>query len=134
MEPQTFPYFLSFDDILLKPGHSTVLPGEVDHSSQVGPFELSVPIFSAAMDTVTESQMAIALSLRGAMGVIHKNLSIDEQVAEVKIVKNFQHAIIRSPITVKADDDLESVREIVSRTKISGFPVLDENKKLVGIL
>ena len=134
MELQSFPSFLSFDDILIKPGHSAVLPGEVDHSSRVGPFDLAVPVFSAAMDTVTESQMAIALSLRGAMGVVHKNLSIEDQVAEVKIVKNFQHAIIRSPITVEADDDLSAVREIVSRTKISGFPVLNSDKKLVGIL
>lgn len=139
MEPlrihaESFPYFLSFDDVLLKPGHSTVLPSDVNHSSQVGPFELSVPIFSAAMDTVTESEMAIALSLRGAMGVIHKNLSIEDQVAEVRRVKNFQHAIIRNPLTVKADDDLDSVREIVKNTRISGFPVLDDEGKLVGIL
>ena len=130
----TFDQYLSFDDILLKPGHSSVLPNEVDHSSQLGPFKLSVPILSAAMDTVTEAEMAIALSLRGALGVIHKNLSIEDQVNEVKKVKNFQHAIIRSPLTVRADDDLAAVREIVKKTKISGFPVLDQNKKLVGIL
>lgn len=134
MEVQDFHQYLSFDDILLKPGHSRVLPHEVDHSSQLGPFKLSVPILSAAMDTVTEAEMAIALSLRGALGVIHKNLSIEDQINEVKKVKNFQHAIIRSPLTVRADDDLAAVREIVKKTKISGFPVLDQNKKLVGIL
>ncbi len=126
--------YLSFDDVLLKPGLSSVLPGDVDYSSQLGPYRLSVPILSAAMDTVTESQMAIALSLRGALGVIHKNLNIEDQVAEVKKVKNFQHAIIRSPLTVKPDDELSDVKAIIAKTGISSFPVIEADGKLVGIL
>ena len=74
-----FSTYLSFDDVLLKPAHSKVLPGEVNHSSQLGPFNLAVPILSAAMDTVTESEMAIAMSLRGGLGVVHKNLSLEDQ-------------------------------------------------------
>lgn len=126
--------YLSFDDVLLKPGLSTVLPGDVETTSKLGPFELSIPLLSAAMDTVTESEMAIALSLRGGLGVIHKNLSIEDQVAEVKKVKNFQHAIIRSPMTVRPDDELEKIKETVRKTGISGFPVIEANGKLVGIL
>ncbi|MEZ4814250.1 MAG: IMP dehydrogenase [Bdellovibrionota bacterium] len=126
--------YLSFDDVLLRPGLSSVLPSDVSTGSQLGPFSLSIPLLSAAMDTVTESEMAIALSLRGGLGVVHKNLSIEDQVSEVKKVKNFQHAIIRNPLTVKPEDNLDDVKAIVSESGISGFPVIQADGKLVGIL
>ncbi|NDD90689.1 CBS domain-containing protein [bacterium] len=102
MEPLhfTLPLSLAFDDVLLEPGYSSVLPTEVSVATRVGPLSLSVPLLSAAMDTVTEADTAISLALLGGLGVLHKNMSAEDQAAEVRRVKRFQHAVISDPVAV----------------------------------
>tara|TARA_Y100001970_G_scaffold50742_1_gene64229 strand:+ start:44526 stop:45998 length:1473 start_codon:yes stop_codon:yes gene_type:complete len=128
------PLALTFDDVLLKPKYSTVLPREVDLSTQLSSkITLNIPFISAAMDTVTESAMAIALSREGGMGVIHKNLSIQQQALEVDIVKRSESGMILDPITISSDKNIEDALNMMKQYKISGVPVID-NTKLVGIL
>jgi IMP dehydrogenase len=133
LHSQPFSHSFSFDDVLLKPGYSEVLPAEVQVESKLGNLPLKVPVLSAAMDTVTEAQMAIAMALMGGMGVLHKNLTIDEQASDVGRVKKFQHAVISDPITVKADFTLAQVKELIRETGITGFPVIDADGRLVGM-
>lgn len=128
-----FPLALSFDDVLLEPGYSKVLPTDVTLQSQLGPLTLNVPVLSAAMDTVTESQVAIALAQLGGIGVLHKNLSIEEQASEVKRVKKFQHAVISQPLTISPDLTIEQLKVIIRETGVMGFPVVDAAGILVGI-
>lgn len=123
----------SFDDVLLEPSYSDILPGDVDLSTRLGPLNLNIPILSAAMDTVTESKTAIALGLMGGLGVLHKNNSIEGQSKHVKRVKNFQNAVILNPITVRADQKIEEVLALIEETGVSGFPVLNENGLLTGM-
>ena len=126
---------LSFDDVLLVPQHSEILPGEADLNSHLSPgFPLHIPILSSAMDTVTEDQLAIALAREGGVGVIHRNCPIDEQAKFVASVKYSEHAVIRKPITVGPDDTLEELEETMARKRFSGFPVVDEAGVLVGIV
>jgi len=125
---------LTFDDVLLTPGYSEVLPREVDvatHFSRHIP--LAIPIVSAAMDTVTEANMAIAMAKEGGIGVIHRNLSIDEQQEEVAKVKRYESVIIHNPITLTPNDTLQKARKLMEEYSISGFPIVD-GRKLVGIL
>jgi len=125
---------LTFDDVLLKPQYSNVLPKDVDLSTVLSDkINLYLPFISAAMDTVTESQMAIALAREGGMGVIHKNLSIEAQALEVDKVKRSESGMILDPITINSDMSLDDALKIMKRYKISGVPVID-NKKIVGIL
>ncbi|MEE8404590.1 MAG: IMP dehydrogenase [candidate division Zixibacteria bacterium] len=125
---------LTFDDVLLVPARSKVLPGEVDVSTHVTRhIKLNVPIMSAAMDTVTEFQMAIALARQGGLGVIHKNMSIRSQAEEVDKVKRSESGMIVDPITLPPTDTLADALEVMSRFSISGIPIT-ENGKLVGIL
>ena len=134
MNKKNIPLALTFDDVLLKPKHSTVLPKQVDLSTQISKnITLNIPFISAAMDTVTESNMAIALAREGGMGVIHKNLSIKEQALEVDIVKRSESGMIMDPITISSDKSIEDALDMMQRYKISGVPVID-NAKLVGIL
>lgn len=125
---------LSFDDVLLVPAMSSVLPSEVDTSTYVTKrIKLNIPIISAGMDTVTEARMAIAMAREGGMGVIHKNMSIDAQAAEVDKVKRSEHGIIVDPIFLSPDDTIRDALAIMEKYHISGVPITREGK-LVGIL
>ena len=125
---------LTFDDVLLKPAYSSVLPKEVDLSLTLSKkIKLNIPFFSAAMDTVTESQLAIALARCGGIGVIHKNLSIEDQALEVDKVKRSESGMIMNPITIKPNLTIKDALNIMANYKISGLPVVEDNK-LVGIL
>lgn len=125
---------LTFDDILLVPGHSKVLPRDVDISTEIAPgIKLNTPLISAAMDTVTEASLAIALARQGGIGVIHKNLSIEEQATEVDKVKRSESGMIVDPITLSPDKTIGEAMEVMQRFSISGIPIT-EGPKLVGIL
>ncbi len=125
---------LTFDDVLLQPGYSEVLPREVDLSTSLtADITLNIPILSAAMDTVTESRLAIALAQEGGLGVIHKNMSVDEQARQVLAVKKFESGIVRNPITVPPDMTIAEVIELTRAMGISGVPVVDD-KETVGIV
>ncbi|MBU1276587.1 MAG: IMP dehydrogenase [Proteobacteria bacterium] len=126
---------LTFDDLMLKPGHSRVLPREVDTSTQLTRgVRLSIPIVSAAMDTVTESASAISMARQGGLGFIHKNLAVEHQVLEVIKVKKSESGMIVDPVTVGPEASLHQVLEVMSRYRISGVPVVVGGKKLVGII
>ncbi|MCQ2366673.1 MAG: IMP dehydrogenase [Akkermansia sp.] len=126
---------LTFDDVLLLPCLSTILPGQADPSSQLCPgIPLRLPILSAPMDTVTEVDMAIAMAREGGLGVIHRNNRIDDQAAMVAKVKRFENAVITKPITVTRDMTLLQVKRIMDEHGFSGFPVVDADNKLQGII
>lgn len=126
---------LTFDDILLLPAESKVLPRQTDVTSYLTPdIKLNIPFISAAMDTVTESGMAIAMAVQGGIGIIHKNLSIERQADEVDKVKRSESGMIHKPITLKADRTIEDALELMSKYRISGIPIVDDNNKLIGIL
>ena len=130
-----FPLGLSFDDVLLLPRLSAILPGDADISSQLVPgFDMKIPVLSAAMDTVSESELAIALAREGGLAVIHRNNPIDIQAAMVSRVKRFENAVIPNPVTVNKNMTLEEVHQIMMDQGYSGFPVVDANRKLEGII
>src|SRR6187455_2656399 len=135
---ESLPTALTFDDISLVPQHSTVLPYQVDVSTQLTRrIRLNVPLVSAAMDTVTESRLAIAMAQHGGLGIIHKNLSVDEQAQEVDRVKRSESGMIVNPITLSATHQLYEALELMKRYRISGVPITDDGSKegrLVGIL
>ena len=125
---------LTFDDVLLQPGYSDVLPREVDLSTQLtAEIDLNIPLLSAAMDTVTESPLAIALAQEGGMGIIHKNMSPENQALEVLRVKKFESGIVKDPITVSPDITIREVIELTQSMGISGMPVVD-GKETLGIV
>lgn len=125
---------LTFDDVLLVPRKSSILPKEVDCSTQLTKkISLNIPVMSAAMDTVTESDMAIALARQGGIGVIHKNLSIEEQALMVDKVKRYESGMIRNPITLDENKTVRDAKQLMERYSIGGLPVLSNNK-LVGII
>ena len=127
--------FLTFDDVLLQPRRSSVLPNQVNIQTQLTKdITLNIPILSAAMDTVTESRMAIAMAQNGGLGVIHKNFDISTQASEVARVKRFEAGIVYDPITMSPNNTIEDVFAIMDEKNISGFPVVDKNKKLLGII
>src|SRR5918998_244534 len=129
---------LTFDDVLLVPRHSTVLPAQVDVSTRLTKnIALNVPLLSAAMDTVTESEMAIAMAQHGGLGVIHKNLSIEEQASEVDRVKRSESGMIVNPITLSPTHRISEALSLMSKYRISGVPITEDGSKegrLVGIL
>lgn len=127
---------LTFDDVLIEPGYSEVLPSEVDvHARLTRDIQLNIPLLSAAMDTVTDSRLAIALAREGGIGIIHRNLSPEEQAREVEIVKRSESGMISDPITLPPTATLAEAEAIMARFHISGLPVVDpQSKKLVGIL
>ncbi|MEZ5790841.1 MAG: IMP dehydrogenase [Nitratireductor sp.] len=140
IETATGELALTFDDVLLQPGHSLVMPGQVDISTRISrDIDLNLPIISAAMDTVTESRLAIAMAQAGGMGVIHRNLTPTEQAEEVRQVKKFESGMVVNPVTIGPDATLADALELMSSNRISGIPVV-ENKngkrqgRLVGIL
>ena len=125
---------LTFDDVLLQPGYSEVLPREVDLSTSLTrSIKLNIPILSAAMDTVTEGRLAIALAQEGGLGIVHKNMSIEDQARQVRLVKKFESGIVRNPITVSPDMTIREVIELTGSMSISGVPVVD-GKETVGIV
>ncbi len=126
---------ITFDDVLLVPAKSDVLPHEVSLKTKLTKdIELNVPIISAAMDTVTESDLAIAIAREGGIGFIHKNMSIEEQAAEVDRVKRNESGMIRNPITLTKESTVEVAQEIMKRYKISGLPVVEKDGSLLGIV
>ena len=126
---------LTFDDVLLEPGASTILPSQADTSTQVTKtIQLGIPLLSAAMDTVTESEMAIAMAQAGGIGVLHRNLTPAEQAAEVVKVKKFESGMVVNPLTIAPDASLEEALDLMTANKISGVPVTEKSGKLVGIL
>ena len=125
---------LTFDDVLLVPDHSDILPKDVDLKTRLTQnLTLNIPLLSAAMDTVTESRMGIALSELGGIGIIHKNLSIQAQAAEVRKVKKYESGIVRDPITIRPDNEVGELIQLTNELNISGMPVVD-NEELVGIV
>src|SRR5947207_8297110 len=129
------PTALTFDDILLVPQHSTVLPAQVDVSTRLTRrIRLHIPLVSAAMETVTESRLAIAMAQQGGLGIIHKNLSISAQAEEVDRVKRSESGMIVDPVTVRPEQKIAEALDLMARYKISGVPVIDDKGKLVGIL
>lgn len=134
LEQEVLPVGLTFDDVLLIPAESSVLPREIDVSTRLTErIALSIPVVSAAMDTVTESRTAIGMAQEGGIGIIHRNLSVEAQAAEVEKVKKYESGMISDPITITADQKISDAQEIMNRYRISGLPVT-KNGRLVGIL
>jgi IMP dehydrogenase len=126
---------LTFDDVLLVPAESEVLPSEANTTTRLTrDIALSIPIISSAMDTVTEADMAIVMAQLGGIGVLHRNLSIEEQVAAVRAVKRFESGMVVNPITIAPDATLAEAQALMAANRISGIPVVEANGKLVGIL
>lgn len=126
---------ITFDDVLLKPAYSDVLPNTVDTSSYLtNKIELGVPLISAAMDTVTESRLAIAMAQNGGIGCIHKNMTIEEQADEVRKIKKFESGMVVNPITISPDATLSDTLSLMQNNSISGIPVVNKKGKLVGII
>jgi IMP dehydrogenase len=126
---------LTFDDVLLVPAESRVLPNEVSTATQLTRgITIQIPIVSAAMDTVTEARLAIALAREGGMGIVHRNLSIDAQMAEVDKVKRSESGMIVEPVTLPRDAVVSDALELMATYHISGVPITDETGLLVGIL
>ena len=126
---------LTYDDVLLLPGHTNVIPSDADTSSRVSKrITVQTPLLSAAMDTVTESRMAIAMARQGGLGVVHRNLSIERQAEEVDLVKRSESGMITNPVTVAPDVTLAELDELCARFRVSGLPVVDEAGRLVGIV
>ena len=125
----------TFDDVLLVPGKSEVMPAETDTSTQFSRgIRLGIPLASAAMDTVTEHRLAIAMAQAGGIGTLHRNMSIAQQASEVSAVKRFESGMVVNPITITPDATLEEAFAMMSNHRISGIPVTEPNGKLVGIL
>ncbi|MEQ9466190.1 MAG: IMP dehydrogenase [Ekhidna sp.] len=126
---------LTYDDVLLLPGYSEVLPRDTDTSAQITRnIRLNIPLVSAAMDTVTEAKLAIAMALEGGIGIIHKNMSIDQQAIQVRKVKRSQSGMILDPITLHVDATVADAEAIMKENKIGGIPVVDKDDKLIGIV
>jgi IMP dehydrogenase len=126
---------LTFDDVLLVPSKSSVLPREVDVCTKLSRhIALNIPLISAAMDTVTESEMAVAIAREGGIGILHKNMPVSRQAEEVGRVKRSESGMILDPITVKADQRVRDVLALMNKYRISGIPVVDEANKLIGII
>nr|WP_227464463.1 IMP dehydrogenase [Nocardioides lijunqiniae] len=125
---------LTYDDVLLLPGHSDLAPDEIDTTTRLTrELTLKVPLISAAMDTVTESRMAIAMARQGGLGVLHRNLSIEDQAYQVDLVKRTQTGIISNPVTIGPDATLEELDAICGEYRVSGLPVVDADNRLLGI-
>ena len=126
---------LTFDDVLLVPAESDVLPADVNLSTQLTKkVKLNVPVMSAAMDTVTEYRMAIAIAREGGIGVIHKNMSIDRQAEQVDLVKRSENGVITNPFYLNSGHTLGDADALMSKFRISGVPIVDDEGKLIGII
>jgi IMP dehydrogenase len=130
-----FPLALTFDDVLLQPAASSIVPKDADTRTRLTrEIELGIPLMSAAMDTVTESALAIAMAQHGGIGTIHKNMDLTAQANEVRQVKKFESGIVVNPVTITPDATLADAQRLMEEHRISGFPVTEKNGKLVGIL
>lgn len=126
---------LTFDDVLLVPGASSVLPSDADTRTFVTKsIGLNIPLLSSAMDTVTEDKMAIAMAQAGGLGVLHRNLTVDEQARQVRRVKRFESGIVYNPVTLTPDQTLADAKALQERYSVSGFPVVDAQKRVLGIV
>jgi IMP dehydrogenase len=135
MAPRQIPEYLTFDDVLMKPGASSVLPAEVSTATRLTrAIPLSIPLISAAMDTVTEAPLAIAMAQAGGIGVIHKNLEPEAQAEQVRRVKRFESGMVVNPITISPDATLADVLKLKEQNRISGIPVVDAKGVLKGII
>ena len=135
MASDSIPEALTFDDVLLLPAESAVLPAEVDLKTRLtSSISLHVPIISAAMDTVTESRMAIAMAQAGGIGVIHRNMTIEEQAAKVNSVKRFESGLVLDPVMISPNTTIGEMRALKDRYGFSGLPVVDDDENLVGII
>jgi IMP dehydrogenase len=133
--PRQIPEYLTFDDVLMKPGASSVLPAQVKTATRLTrTLKLSIPIISAAMDTVTEARLAIAMAQAGGLGIIHKNLEPHEQADHVRQVKRFESGMVVNPVTIAPDATLGDVLKLKERYRISGIPVVDASGRLAGII
>lgn len=134
-KPKFFGEGLTFDDVLLVPAYSEVLPREVNTSTQLTrDIKLNIPMVSAAMDTVTEAQLAIALARQGGIGILHKNMSIERQAEQVRKVKRSESGMILDPLTLTAGATIAEAQLLMKENRIGGIPIIDESKKLLGIL
>ncbi len=135
MAHDDIPLGLTFDDVLLRPGESDIVPSMADTRTQLTRgIALNIPVISAAMDTVTEADMAIVMAQLGGIGVLHRNLSLEDQVAAVRAVKRFESGMVVNPITIDPDATLGQAQAIMAENRISGIPVTDDSGKLCGIL
>lgn len=126
---------LTFDDVILVPQYSEILPSQIDVRARlVGDIWVNIPIASAAMDTVTEAELAKALAREGGVGVIHKNMSIEEQARQVSVVKRTENGVIYDPVTIGPNDTVAQALELMSTYKIGGLPVVDDDQKLLGLV
>ncbi|NLC98196.1 MAG: IMP dehydrogenase, partial [Actinomycetales bacterium] len=126
---------LTYDDVLLLPGETDVIPSEVDTTSRLTrEISLRIPLLSSAMDTVTESRMAIAMAREGGIGILHRNLSAEDQAYQVDLVKRTQTGMIPNPVTIGVEATLEQLDEICGEYRVSGLPVVDADNKLLGII
>src|SRR5207244_11599636 len=126
---------LTFDDVLLVPAYSQVLPRDTSLATRLSRnIQLNMPLVSAAMDTVTEARLAIGIAQEGGMGIVHKNMTPKQQAAEVARVKRYESGVLRDPITIGPATTVREVRELSQHHGISGFPVLDGSGKVVGIV
>ena len=127
---------LTFDDVLLEPGPSEVMPTAVTTGTRLTrEINLNIPLVSAAMDTVTESRLAIAMAQAGGMGILHRNLTVEEQADQVREVKRYESGMVINPVTINPETTLAEIQDLKARRKISGFPVVERGSgKLVGIL
>ena len=134
--PEPFAYLgLTFDDVLLLPAESDVVPSEVDTTSRLTRnISVKVPLLSSAMDTVTEARMAIAMARQGGVGILHRNLSIEDQAAQVDMVKRSEAGMVSNPVTCGPDNTLAEVDALCARYRVSGVPVVDESQMLLGII
>ena len=126
---------LTYDDVMLLPGETDVVPSEVDTTARLTrELDVRVPLLSSAMDTVTESRMAIAMARQGGLGVLHRNLSVAEQASQVDLVKRSESGMITNPVTIGPEATLEELDELCGRFRVSGLPVLDADMVLIGII
>jgi IMP dehydrogenase len=126
---------LTFDDVLVLPGYSDVIPSEANTETKISKnISLKIPLLSSAMDTVTESRMAISMARQGGMGILHRNLSAEDQANQVDLVKRSEAGMVTSPVTCSPNDSLAEVDRLCGKYRISGVPVVDENQKLIGIV
>ncbi len=135
VESPTGALALTFDDVLLQPGHSEVMPGQVDLRTRIAKdIELNLPLLSAAMDTVTESRLAIAMAQAGGIGVIHRNLTPERQAEEVRQVKKFESGMVINPVTIGPDATLADAQALMRAHGISGIPVVENATKGPDVL
>jgi IMP dehydrogenase len=126
---------LTFDDVLLLPGESSILPKDACLKTRLTPaITLNIPLISAAMDTVTEARLAIALAQEGGLGIIHKSMPIAEQAAQVRNVKKFESGVVKDPISISPQTTVRHVLELSRKYNFHGFPVVEDNLQVVGII